>query len=57
MFAAAASAFLAYIYIATAGEVLNRADARVSRELASLEATYRSGGMVALNQAVIERAS
>lgn len=57
VFASAASAFLAYIYIATAGEVTDRADAQVRREMASLEQTYEAGGLVGLNQAVIERAS
>ena len=57
LFAAAASAFLAYIYIATAGQVTNRADARVTREVQSLEAVYRAGGFLALNEAVIERSS
>ena len=57
LFAAAASLFLAYIYIATAGEVTTRADERVAREMASLEAVHRDGGLPALNQAVIERAS
>jgi len=57
LFAAAASLFLAYIYIATAGEVAIRTDERVSREMASLEAVHRDGGVAALNQAVIERAS
>jgi signal transduction histidine kinase len=57
LFAAAASLFLAYIYIATAGEVTMRAQARISREMGSLEAVDRSGGLAALNQAVIERSS
>ena len=57
LFAAAASAFLAYIYLATAGEVNRRADATISRELASLEAVYRRGGFAALNQAIIERST
>lgn len=57
LFAAAASAFLAYIYIATAGEVISRADGRVSRELRSLEAVRQAGGLTALNRAVIERSS
>jgi signal transduction histidine kinase len=57
LFAAAACAFLAYIYLATAGEVTGRADAQVSREMRSLEAVYRRGGLTALNQAVIERSS
>ena len=55
LFAAAAAAFLAYVYIATAGEVTLRADARVSREMAALEAIHHAGGLAALNQAVIER--
>lgn len=57
LFAAWASAFLAYIYIATAGEVTNRADAKVIHEMASLEALYRAGGVQAVNQAVIQRSS
>jgi len=56
LFAAAASAFLGYIYVATAGEVNRRADAEISREMESLEATYRVGGVATLNQAIIERA-
>ena len=57
VFAGAASAFLAYIYVATAGEVTRRADASVSREMRSLESVYRQGGFSALNQAVIERSA
>ena len=56
MFAAAAAAFLAYAYLATAGEVTRRADAEITREMGSLEAIYRRGGVSALNQALIERA-
>jgi signal transduction histidine kinase len=57
VFASAASAFLAYIYVATAGEVNDRADSQVRREMAALERVYQSGGVAALNQAVIERSS
>jgi signal transduction histidine kinase len=57
LFASAASAFLAYIYVATAGEVTDRADAQVRREVAALERIYDTGGMPALNAAVIERAA
>jgi signal transduction histidine kinase len=57
LFASAASAFLAYIYIATAGEVTDRADAQVRREMGTLEAIYARGGLSALNAAVIERAA
>ena len=56
MFAAAAAAFLAYAYLATAGEVTRRADAEITREMNSLEAIYRRGGLSALNEALIERA-
>ena len=55
LFAAAAAAFLAYIYVATAGEVNRRADAEITAEMASLEAAYRQGGPDALNQSLIER--
>jgi signal transduction histidine kinase len=57
LFASAASAFLAYIYVATAGEVTDRADAQVRREMASLERIYDQGGLQGLNAAVIERSA
>ncbi|HEX4743029.1 MAG TPA: methyl-accepting chemotaxis protein, partial [Caulobacteraceae bacterium] len=57
LFASAASAFLAYIYVATAGEVTDRADAQVRREMVSLERVYSDGGLQALNAAVIERSA
>jgi signal transduction histidine kinase len=57
LFAAAAAAFLTYIYVATAGEVTRRADAEITAEMASLEAAYRQGGADALNQTLIERAA
>jgi signal transduction histidine kinase len=57
LFAAAAAAFLGYIYVATAGEVTRRADAEITAEMASLEAAYRQGGHDALNQSLIERAA
>jgi signal transduction histidine kinase len=57
LYAAAASAFLAYIYVATAGEVTRRSEGIVSREMQSLEAVYRRGGFGALNQAIIDRSS
>jgi len=55
LFAAAASAFLGYIYIATAGEATSRADAQVLHEMRSLETIYRADGLSVLNQAVINR--
>ena len=57
VFAAAASAFLAYIYVATAGQVYGSADERVARETDSLQAIYQVHGLTALNRAVIERSS
>ncbi len=56
LFAASAAAFLAYIYVATAGEVTRRADDEVSREIDSLQAIYARGGVAALNQSLIQRA-
>ncbi len=55
LFAASAAAFLAYIYVATAGEVTRRADQDVRRELDSLQAVYNRGGFTGLNQEVIQR--
>ncbi len=57
LFAAAAAAFLGYIYVATAGEVTRRADNEIAREMNSLEATYRQGGVAGLNTAIIERSA
>ena len=57
LFAAAAAAFLAYIYVATAGEVTRRADDEVGREIASLDMVYLRGGPKALNAEVVQRTS
>jgi Na+-translocating ferredoxin:NAD+ oxidoreductase RnfG subunit len=56
LFAASAAAFLAYIYIATAGEVTRRADREIGREFDSLQAVYARGGVMSLNQELIQRA-
>ena len=40
LFASAASAFLAYIYVATAGEATRRTDQEITREMQSLVAAY-----------------
>jgi signal transduction histidine kinase len=55
VFALAAAAFLFYIYAVTAGEVTRRADQDISAEMRSLETVYRQGGIIALNQTLIER--
>ena len=55
LFEAAAAAFLAYIYISTAGEVRLRSERQITKEMHSLEAVYEQGGVNALNQAIIER--
>ncbi len=55
LFAAAAAAFLAYVYVATAGEVTRQADMEIRREVGSLQTVYARGGVDALNQAIIER--
>ena len=57
LFASAASAFLAYIYIATAGEATRRTDRDIRREMTSLIGVYDRAGPDAVNQALIERAS
>lgn len=57
LFAAAASAFLAYIYVATAGEATRRTDREIVREMRSLAAAYDRAGVDAVNQSLIERAA
>lgn len=57
LFGAAASAFLAYIYVATAGEAQRRTDKEITREAASLASAYSRGGLDGLNQSLIERAA
>jgi len=57
LFAAAASAFLAYIYVATAGEATRRSDREITREMRSLAGAYDRAGIDALNQSLIERAA
>ncbi|MGH7018224.1 MAG: sensor histidine kinase [Caulobacteraceae bacterium] len=56
LFAASSSAFLAYIYVATIGEVTQQVDSSILKEASALEVVWRQGGAVALNEAVIERA-
>jgi len=55
LFAAAASAVLAYVYVASASEARSRAEADVRREVGVLTAIYRERGMNPLNQALVER--
>ena len=57
LFASAASAFLAYIYVATAGEATRRTDMEITREMRSLVAAYDRAGVDAVNQSLIERAA
>jgi signal transduction histidine kinase len=57
LFASAASAFLAYIYVATAGEATRRTDQEITREMHSLVAAYDRAGVDAVNQSLIERAA
>lgn len=57
VFAAAAAALLAYIYVSTAGDVARTADAAILTEETQLETIYRRDGLSGLNQAVIERAA
>ena len=55
LFAAGTAAVFTYIYVSTAGQVIRRAEAEVSRELRALQQAYNRGGVDAVNQAVIER--
>ena len=55
LFAAAAAAFLLYIYEVTVGEVSRFADAGIMREMQSLETVYASGADEALKAALVDR--
>ena len=55
LFAAAAAAFLLYIYEVTVGEVSRFADAGILREMQSLESVYTAGGDDALKASLIDR--
>ena len=57
LFASAALAFLAYIYVATAGEATRRTDREIVREMRSLTGAYDRAGLDAVNQSLIERAA
>ena len=57
LFLSAASAFLAYIYVATAGEATRRTEAEITSEMHSLVAAYDRAGLDAVNQSLIERAA
>ena len=55
LFAAAAAAFLLYIYEVTVGEISRFADAGIQREMQSLETLYSAGGDEALKASLIDR--
>lgn len=57
LFAAAALALFAYIYIATVGEATRRTEQEISREMHSLVGAYDRAGVDAVNQSLIERAA
>ena len=57
LFTAAASLFLAYIYVATAGEATRRTDRDIHREMSSLVEVYDRAGVTAVNQSLIQRAA
>jgi signal transduction histidine kinase len=57
LFAAAAAAFMAYIYVVIVGQVSQIADAAITREIAGLERVYSRGGREALKSAIAERAA
>ena len=57
VFAAAASALLAYIYVTTAGEVNRSADQSIAQEMRQLEQIFARDGTRGLNQAIIERSA
>lgn len=57
LFAAAASAILAYVYFASASEARTKAERDVRGEMQVLRGIYEARGLDALNREVIDRAS
>jgi signal transduction histidine kinase len=57
LFAASAGAFLAYVYLSTAGEVTRVADRAVLQEAHALEAVERTGGEPALVRRIADSAA
>lgn len=57
LFAAAASAILAWVYFASASEARTRAEREVRGEMQVLTGIYQARGLDALNRAVIDRTS
>ncbi len=55
LFAAAASAILAYVYMTSASEARTRAREDIQAEVGVLSSFYRERGRDALNQAIVER--
>ncbi|MET4682442.1 sensor histidine kinase [Brevundimonas faecalis] len=55
LFVTTASAVLAYVYLASASEARARAEAGVKSEVEALTAVYRTRGLDALNQALVDR--
>lgn len=55
LFATAASALLAFIYLATVNQARDRAEADIRREVEVLQDVYRERGINALNEALVER--
>ena len=55
LFATAASALLAFIYLATVNQARGRAEADIRREVEVLQDVYRERGVNALNEALVER--
>ena len=55
LFAAAASAVLAYVYVASANEARSKTQADVTAEFEVLTGVYRERGSDALNAALVDR--
>lgn len=55
LFVTTASAVLAYVYVASASEARAKAEAGVRAEVEALTAVYRTRGVNALNQALVDR--
>jgi hypothetical protein len=55
LFASAAAAFLAYLYLMTAGDVARLTDAEISRQVRDLDGVYARGGVEAVRRTMMQR--
>ncbi len=55
LFALSSFVILAFVYVASAGMMLRRADASINEEVTALEARFQAGGIRSINRYILQR--